>query len=781
LLRRAGFSGIVLAAVLIALLHTGGAAASSSGPLPRTAPSAYLERLSAHPAMAAKGRRSDPWTKVGQRLREVVAGFDLDGISPWKGLSPRSLQSAARRLVQARPDGFLHVSLRRGALGPPERKALRDLGFQPTFDHERFDFAEGWLPAQSVEAAARLPFVLSVSAAIPPLTSAGSVTTQGDAILQAARARAEFGVDGTGVTVGVVSDSADGLSSSVATGDLPGNVQVLKSAGGTGEGTAMLEIVHDLAPGASLSFYGPKSSGDMIAGLERLANSGARVIVDDLTFFDQPHFEEGPIAREIDALADLGIVYVTSAGNYAASASTDRGHYEADFVEGGALGGARAHVHQFAPGVVRQAITVWPETLGMVFLQWADAFGRAGDDYDLYLLDETGRVVASGTDLQNGNDNPIEYAIVDNLDSESPLTLYAVIDRYSGAPKRLEIYYSGFSDIEFGTVEGSIAGHANASGAITVGAINAGDPGTDHVAFYSSRGPAEVFFPRHEVRDKPEIAGIDGVSVTGAFGFPKSFYGTSAAAPHIAALAALVLSKNPSLSPSAIRQALQSTAVDLGAAGFDFDSGSGRAEGRDAVAFVQLPGAGGSSPSLGSLIARLHGNVLSLSGLAADADADIVEARVVILDATSNTLTATPFFDARVFGELSPAYELEVGGLEAQPSARKVGLILKDAQDHQSNAILARFDQADAGGGRIFSASYDRSSRALQIIGSNFRKGATQIELNGVLVSKPARVNKTANKATIAGSLAKLGLVKGPNRVRVVMAGAVSNIFILYL
>src|SRR5262249_60119622 len=109
---------------------------------------------------------------------------------------------------------------------------------------------------------------------------------------------------------------------------------------------------------------------------------------------------------------------------------------------------------------------------------------------------------------------------------------------------------------------------------------------------YSSQGPCELFFPMHELRPKPEITGIDGVSVTGAAGFSNPFFGTSAAAPHIAALAALVRQANPGLSPAAVKQALQSTAVDLGAPRFDTIFGSGRADGLAAVsAAVGTPNA----------------------------------------------------------------------------------------------------------------------------------------------------------------------------------------------
>ena len=88
---------------------------------------------------------------------------------------------------------------------------------------------------------------------------------------------------------------------------------------------------------------------------------------------------------------------------------------------------------------------------------------------------------------------------------------------------------------------GSVFGHKAVPGVIAVGAIDAGDAGHDDIEAFSSQGPSEVYFPSFESRLKPDITGIDGVAVTGAGGFPNPFFGTSAAAPHIAAIAALVL------------------------------------------------------------------------------------------------------------------------------------------------------------------------------------------------------------------------------------------------
>jgi hypothetical protein len=122
---------------------------------------------------------------------------------------------------------------------------------------------------------------------------------------------------------------------------------------------------------------------------------------------------------------------------------------------------------------------------------------------------------------------------------------------------------------------------------LAVGAIDAGDPGNNTIEPYSSRGPAHILFPAEEIRPKPDIAGIDGVSVTGAAGFPTTFFGTSAAAPHLAGLAALLLEDRPQASPHELAQAIRDGAVDLGPAGFDNSFGAGRAEASGARTALQ--------------------------------------------------------------------------------------------------------------------------------------------------------------------------------------------------
>ena len=125
--------------------------------------------------------------------------------------------------------------------------------------------------------------------------------------------------------------------------------------------------------------------------------------------------------------------------------------------------------------------------------------------------------------------------------------------------------------------------------AIAVGAIDASDPGNDDIEPFSSQGPVTISYPSPVSRSKPDLCGIDGVTVTGAGGFPVPFYGTSAAAPHIAAIAAQLWGAFPAKTGDEIRTTLYSSALDLGSAGYDNVFGYGRADALDAFVAIVPP------------------------------------------------------------------------------------------------------------------------------------------------------------------------------------------------
>jgi hypothetical protein len=252
-------------------------------------------------------------------------------------------------------------------------------------------------------------------------------------------------------------------------------------------------------------------------------------------------------------------------------------HLEQDFVAT-----PNSTLHDFAGGAGDNTNTVVVPAGGTLtcILQWNDPFGGSANDYDLFLLDQDLSVIAMSIDPQVGAQDPIEVVAVVNQGA-SDAVAHVLIDRFAGETRRLELFCLGARAVEHVTTAGSIVGHPALDEVVAVAAIDAADPGLDQVEPFSSRGPARVDFPARDDRAKPDLAGFDGVSISNAGGFPAcppfcAFFGTSAAAPHSAGVAALLLDKDPTLTPAEVQAALTRGAVDIGAPGFDDASGFGR-------------------------------------------------------------------------------------------------------------------------------------------------------------------------------------------------------------
>jgi len=122
-----------------------------------------------------------------------------------------------------------------------------------------------------------LPFFRLAALAPPPVSSADP---EGDSAQRAALARTTYGVNGSGIKIGVLSNSVDGLATEQAAGRL-GPVTVLPGQGssGTGEGTAMLEIINRLTPGAQLYFATANGGqAQFAANILALQQAGCNVI-----------------------------------------------------------------------------------------------------------------------------------------------------------------------------------------------------------------------------------------------------------------------------------------------------------------------------------------------------------------------------------------------------------------------------------------------------------------------------------------------------------------------
>ncbi len=438
----------------------------------------------------------------------------------------------------------------------------------------------------------------------PAKSNSGIAYDKGDSSMYSDFVRGGYNISGKGVKVGVMSDSyntkfGNPAALDVLNGDLPDSVEVLKEYPGKGgdEGRAMLQIVHDIAPGAKLAFRtGFVSAGDMAEGIKELQQAGCNVIVDDVTFMTEPFFKDGVIAQAADLVASQGVSYFSAAGNFGVKS------YENIFDSAAAPSGILGAAHNFGGGDIKQSISLAPGIYTIV-LQWEDniyslkQLPGALNDLDIYLTDNNGNKLF-GFNRNNIGADPLEV-LPFTVTGTSQTNIMIVRALGTGNVRFKYIVFQGNLTMnEFAnTGSSTLVGQGNAAGAMAVGAVlykNTPAFGVDPptVASFSSRGGTPV---NGVYRNKPEFCAPNGVNTTVDFGggpasnidanegdpFPN-FFGTSCAAPHAAAVAALLLEgkskfDNSFLAPSQMRTLMQNTAINMavpGVVGFD-DTASG--------------------------------------------------------------------------------------------------------------------------------------------------------------------------------------------------------------
>lgn len=475
--------------------------------------------------------------------------------------------------------------------------------------------------------------------------AAGSVLAQSDASLDGPAARAAFSVDGSGVRVGVLSDSfnqtlggtiSGGLlngSDPQDSGDLPADIRIVDGGpgGGSDEGAGMAELIYDIAPGCDIAFAsafsGYSAFAANITALRTDATHPSQVIVDDVIYFGEPMYQDGPIAIAARECGLNGVPFFSAAGNFAASAH-EEAFFDANVTDDTASLPSGNDLHDFgaAKGQASNThlqIAIPNNGSVTVTLHWDEPYGGAlgggpgaEADLDLYLVNSTtlpitgGMILKSSVDVQGTVGSPagepievfnhlnstgstqMAYIVVEHFDGREPVNLHLLVN-FGGAGGAV------FDDTLIG--DRTLFGHAAAENVIAVGAIhyveidtagnNVAPPGVLNVeAFSALGGDLPIWFSDDgntryvspDTRQKPEIIAPDGANTT-FFGQDTNFdadtdpefFGTSAAAPHAAAVAALMVEKNFQLGPAEIYSIMKSAAIDAESPGVDDLSGHG--------------------------------------------------------------------------------------------------------------------------------------------------------------------------------------------------------------
>jgi hypothetical protein len=641
------------------------------------------------------GRLDGSLTDVAQRYPSISSAHpirDLHAINP------------AAHFRIATPLTTPEVLIDAVATGDPQalKTSLQNLGLRDVavFAND----VGGWLAVDQLANASALPGLHFARAAMPR-TRSSVVATQGDFAQETSVVRTTYpGLTGTGVTVGVLSDSfncfaqyagkvnasgANGYApfgftatysddqqpssgQAASTAALPGGVNVVEEAtcldyGApeqlpfTDEGRAILQIIHAIAPGADLAFYtAVNSEADFANGITKLAAAGAKVIDDDVGYPDEPFFQDGLVAQAINTVAAQGVAYFSSAGN------DGRLSYEnttPSFATPGTGQQSSEKLLNFDPSGATTTTTLplsipplFPGEFIYLVVGWDQPYvtgspnsGGSTSSIDICLQ-------GGGADLVTDNNSypssvscsggsgtgkdPVQFLIIGNPASASgntaaeSVTITIGLVNGTAAPGRVKFVLEDDGagskiNSPFNTNSPTIQGHPSAATAAAVGAayfFNTPQCGTSPATLetFSSAGGDPTLFDTNGnrlatpvIRQKPDFVGPDGVNntflgdtladqnqsftttIAGCAdneSFPN-FFGTSAAAPHAAAAAALMLQANLTLTPTQIIQAIQNTALPMTgtnpSTSYDYDDGHG---------FVQIDAAFGQLPAGAPLI-----------------------------------------------------------------------------------------------------------------------------------------------------------------------------------
>jgi hypothetical protein len=361
---------------------------------------------------------------------------------------------------------------------------------------------------------------------------------QSDQALNADAARAAWHLDGstvagtgTPIKIGILSDSFNllgGAASDIANGDLPSSFSVASNvleegpAGGNDEGRAMAELIHRIAPGAQLYFHTAfNGQADFAAGIEQLQAAGCQIIVDDVTYFDEPFFQDNTSLSSIQGavhdVVALGSSYFTAASNEGKAFYGSA--FNAESISLPSIGSVVAN--NFGGGSPFQNVTIPRGEVVDFVLQWDQPFASIGTGHSsqnslaLLLYDSTGTRLLLNENVNAVGGDPVQINEFANNTSQTSFKV-AIIDNGGAAAGQFKyIAYTDDNGVAIsggGTGSGSLIGHEMNIDANTVGAAYWGDtprfgtnppPGGELLL----DGPGRV--PVRRQRQPPVLAGPD--------------------------------------------------------------------------------------------------------------------------------------------------------------------------------------------------------------------------------------------------------------------------------
>jgi len=338
------------------------------------------------------------------------------------------------------------------------------------------------------------------------------------------------------------------------------------SASFSGHGTAVAEIIHDIAPDASLYLLQIAETSDFVQAVDWCIENGMNVANMSLAFIAGPRDGTGYHAEQVNRAFHAGMIWVASAGNEAAT------HWQGLWLDGDGDGVLDVSAGREVIGFTYSG-TSGGFPLLLTQLVWNRWPSTSGLSFDLEIYRDSLRTLPVAA--SNGYPSLSLAHRIAVQDNPSVGRYYvSVVHRFGTIPSglRFDLYLdNGYAQqMSPSDPAGSLVSPADAAGAVAVGAYDYGvsTPGASPTRPYSSRGPT------WDGRLKPDFTAGDGVS-TATYG-QRQFYGTSASSPHVAGAAAVLSGATVSgglftyiWSVEDFLRLLSVNSIDFGTAGYD--------------------------------------------------------------------------------------------------------------------------------------------------------------------------------------------------------------------
>ncbi len=503
--------------------------------------------------------------KLDSRLTHLVTLYETAGLS--------SVQSWAQQIAldeELAGELFrVEIELQSSADAQRFMRLVQEQGARVEAFFDRW--VQALLPLRSLGEIAQRAEVRFVQPPVTVDTDQGSIISEGVRRSGAHRWH-EAGFKGGGAKIAIIDTGFEGYQALLGK-ELPQEVvaRSFRADGnleaGERHGTAVAEIVHDMAPEAQLLLTNIRTRTEWGRAVEWAIEQGATGITSSLSSPPECQGDSRTLGGVARRAREHGILWTTSAGNLGAN------HWGGPWRDDDSN-----DILNLTDTDETIDIRVTRDQSFFVVLTWDDPCGQSANDYDLFLLDQQGRVLTSSTNVQNGAGLPTER--IDYRPSQSG-TLQIQVRRKAGAkPVMLDIYNRYVTQLEYVIPAGSIQDPGISPYIMAIGALNVN---TGALEGFSSRGPTR------DGRPKPDISGHNRVS-THTYG-SNGFAGTSASTPQVAGAAALVKSAFPDWTPEQIQQFLETRAEDRGTPGKDSDFGAGElflGEASKTVAILEL-------------------------------------------------------------------------------------------------------------------------------------------------------------------------------------------------